>query len=453
MNKKYFFIGVAGVGMSAIAQFLANTENIVQGSDRLFEKEPNHYIRKQLENEGIKTFVQGEAIIEKDTDFVVISTAIEPSVPEFKQALDLKIPIIHRSEMLKKITESKKTIAVAGTSGKSTTTALIYTILLENNFSPSMINGSGLVNLQKLGKIGNSAVGKGEWLVIEGDESDGTLINYSTEIGIILNIDRDHKEFDELMKIFAQFASQVSEKLIVNIENQRCVTLSQNSGYDFGTTISKFFASNILQKSSGLSFTIQDINFFIPAIGLHNVENATAAIAVCNYLGLSLLDISKALIKYEGIDRRMQILGTTKGVTFIDDYAHNPAKIESAIRTAQVLSSRVFAFFQSHGFAPLKFFKDEMIERLKKIMRSADEFYLSEIYYAGGTASKTINSDEVVEEMKKSNINTFLSSPRNNFAIQISEKVKSGDIVLIMGARDPSLGDFAIKQFEYFKNL
>lgn len=445
--QKYFFIGVAGVGMSAIAQYLSNTGNFVYGSDRLFIKEPNHKIREQLETENIKTYIQGEAIIDVDTDFVVISTAIEPNVPEYKQAMDLKIPVIHRSEMLKKITKTKKTIAVAGTSGKSSTTAMIFTILQENNFNPSMLNGSGLSCLQKTGKIGNAAVGSGDWLIIEADESDGSLTNYTPEIGIILNIDRDHKEFEELEKIFEQFGSQVTEQLIVNLANERSYRLSKKSKFNFGTDKTNFFAENILQTPQGLSFSVKNIDFFLPAIGLHNVENSLAAISTCNYLGISLKNIATALQKYEGIDRRMQIIGSINGITLIDDYAHNPAKIESAIKTAQVLGNKVFAFFQPHGFTPLKFMKDELIDKLKNILREQDEFYLSEIFYAGGTVSKSITSEQVVEEMKAQKINATLSKPRENFANQIKNKVKSNDIVLIMGARDPSLEKFTNKQF------
>ncbi len=433
--------------MSAIAQYLSNTGNYVYGSDRLFVKEPHHKIRNQLEDENIRTFVQGEAIIEPDTDFVIVSTAIEPTVPEYKQALDLNIPVIHRSEMLKKITQSKKTIAVAGTSGKSSTTAMIYTILQENGFSPSMLNGSGLACLQKTGKIGNAAVGSGDWLVIEADESDGSLINYTPEIGLILNIDRDHKEFDELEKIFEQFSSQVTEQLFVNLANERSQKFSKKSKFDFGTPDSNIYATNINQKAEGLNFSINNVDFFIPAIGLHNVENATSAIAIAKYLGISLENSAKALKFYAGIDRRMQILGSKNNVTFIDDYAHNPAKIESAIKTAQVLGNRVLAFFQPHGYTPLKFMKDELIEKLRNIMREQDEFYLSGVFYAGGTVTKSLTSADVVDEMKNKKIKATLSEPRENFAIQIKDKLQPGDIILLMGARDPSLGDFAIQQY------
>lgn len=452
-GKKYFFIGVAGVGMSAIAQYLANTKNFVSGSDRLFQHEPNHILRQQLEAENIKTFVQGEAKIDNDTDFVVISTAIEPTVPEYKQALEMNIPVIHRSQMLKKITESKKTIAVSGTSGKSSTTAMIFTILEHCGFSPSMINGSGLTSLQKKGKIGNAAVGTGDWLVIEADESDGSLVNYSPEIGLLLNIDRDHKEFEELDKIFTQFACQVKDEMIVNLDNERSKEFSKNSEFDFGTEKTKFYAQNIVQFSNKLEFAISDVKFSIPIIGLHNVENACSSIAVCSKLGISIEKIAEAFTKYEGIDRRMQIIGVHNKVTFIDDYAHNPVKIENAIKSAQNLSSRVFCFFQPHGYAPMLFFKDEFIQRLSKTLRKEDEIFIPPIFYAGGTANKSISSQEIIDELKSHNVNAFLSSPREQFSQQIKNKVKQNDIVLIMGARDPSLGEFAKQIYKSFQTI
>ncbi len=447
---QYFFIGIAGSGMSAIAQYLVNTGNKVFGSDRLFAQNPMHPIRQKLEAEGIITYEQGKAKIDKNTDFVVVSTAIEPTVPEYQQAINLNIPVLHRSEVLKRIANANKTVAVAGTSGKSTTSAMIYTILEHANFSPSIINGAGLTPLIEQGKIGNSAVGTGDWLIIEADESDGSLVNYTPEIGIILNIDRDHKEFDELEAIFGKFTQNIKNQLIVNRANDRSKKFSNGSKYDFGTNETMFFAQNMRQTHKGVFFTVEKTNFHVPVIGLHNVENALAAISVAAYLGISLEKSAEGLAKYKGIDRRMQIIGTVKGITFIDDYAHNPAKIASAIKSAQMLSNSVFALFQPHGFAPMKFFKDEFIATIAEIMRPEDEFYMTPIYYAGGTVQKTITSAEIIEILQKQGVNSYLSSPREKFAELIAKKVKSGDIVLIMGARDANLGKFAKSVCHFF---
>jgi UDP-N-acetylmuramate--alanine ligase len=187
-----FFIGVAGTGMSAIAQYLQGIGKNVSGSDRQFKTEVTNETQQKLETEGIQCFPQDGTGITKNTDLIVVSTAIEDTVEEVVKAKQLGIPIIRRSTLLAMIAESKKTIAVGGTSGKSTTVAMIYEILAYAGMEPGIISGAGLTRLIKQGKIGNAAVGKGEWLVIEADESDGSIVQYKPEVGVLLNIDKEH---------------------------------------------------------------------------------------------------------------------------------------------------------------------------------------------------------------------------------------------------------------------
>ena len=184
MTESYFFIGVAGVGMSAIAQYLAGKGVAVSGSDRQFGeflagKCEKPLVMGQLEDCGIKCFAQDGSGIVAGLSAVVVSTAIEDTNPDLKRAKELGVPVMHRSEMLAKISKEARTIAVSGTSGKSTVTAMIYHILEYAGLQPSVMTGAGLVNLQKQGKIGNAVSGKGEWLVVEADESDGTLVRYN----------------------------------------------------------------------------------------------------------------------------------------------------------------------------------------------------------------------------------------------------------------------------------
>lgn len=447
---KYFFIGIAGSGMSALAQFLAQKGNVVCGSDRLFCNEPNHFIFQKLRKLDIELFEQGKSLLSKDFDFVIVSTAIEENVYEYKKAKELGLKIIHRSELLQHISRQYNTIAVAGTSGKSTTTAMIYTILDYCGLEPSVINGSGLKSLQKEGLIGNCKVGNSNWLVIEADESDGTLVKYEPHTGIILNIERDHKEFDELLQIFGTFASN-SKNLIVNLANNKSALFSKKNEFDFGTTNSNFSATNISTNFDGITFELKNQKFEIPILGVHNIENATAAIAVAQSIGIELESISKALKNFQGIDRRMQIVGKIANTVVIDDFAHNPAKIKSAIESCQMLSNKVIAFFQPHGFAPLFFFKDELVEVLSKTLRITDEIHFSEVFFAGGTVNKTISSADVVAILQKKGFSAFYYEDRNQFVekIYLSEEPT---IVLVMGARDPSLGDFAEKLFINLKN-
>ncbi len=203
--KSVFFIGIAGTGMSAIAQYLAGTGKQVSGSDRYFLPDVFNDTRDKLEALGIQCFLQNGEGISQATDLVVVSTAVEDTVPEVQKAARLNIPIIKRSELLALIAASKKTIAVGGTSGKSTTCAMLFDILQYGGLDPSIISGAGLVSIMKEGRIGNAKAGKGEWLVIEADESDGSIVQYKPEVGVLLNVDKDHKEMDALMEIFREF--------------------------------------------------------------------------------------------------------------------------------------------------------------------------------------------------------------------------------------------------------
>src|SRR6478609_6500268 len=212
--KNVFFIGIAGAGMSAVAQYLAGTGKKVSGSDRYFKQGEFNKTKEKLEADGIECFLQDGTGISNKVDLIVVSTAIEDTVFEVQKAKQLNIPIIKRSELLALIAESKKTIAVGGTSGKSTTTAMLFAILEYAGLQPSIISGAGLVSIIKQGKIGNAKVGAGEWLVIEADESDGSIVQYHPEVGLLLNIDKDHQEIDELMDIFGTFRNN-SRKFIV----------------------------------------------------------------------------------------------------------------------------------------------------------------------------------------------------------------------------------------------
>ncbi|MCR4799688.1 MAG: UDP-N-acetylmuramate--alanine ligase, partial [Bacteroidales bacterium] len=199
----FFFVGIAGTGMSAIAQYLNGIGKKVSGSDRLFGQEQKILSESQFEALGMHCYFQDGRGITPDVDVVVVSTAIEETNVEYQKALQLNIPIMKRSQLLAEISNSVRTIAVGGTSGKSTTTAMIFHILEQCGKSPSLITGAGLSVLQEKGLPGNAWVGKSDLLVIESDESDGSIVNYKPEISLLLNIDRDHKEFDELEQLFS----------------------------------------------------------------------------------------------------------------------------------------------------------------------------------------------------------------------------------------------------------
>ncbi|MFM7709423.1 MAG: Mur ligase domain-containing protein, partial [Ferruginibacter sp.] len=192
--NRIHFIGVAGVGMSALAQYMNDLGCVVSGSDRYFVPDQKNETRLRLEEEGITCFLQDGSGVHEGLDVVITSTAIENTVPEVMKAKSLNIPIIRRSALLALIVNSRKTIAIAGTSGKSTTSGMLFEIMQQAGMDPGIISGAGLVRLIRQGKIGNAHVGAGEWLIIEADESDGSIVQYHPEIGVLLNIDKDHQE-------------------------------------------------------------------------------------------------------------------------------------------------------------------------------------------------------------------------------------------------------------------
>ncbi len=448
--QNVFFIGVAGVGMSAIAQYLKGTGKEVSGSDRYFHPDEYNKTKEQLETEGINCFLQDGTGITKSTDLIVVSTAIEDTVYEVQKAKELGIPIIKRSELLSIIAKSKKTIAVAGTSGKSTTSAMLYQILLDANLEPSIISGAGLTSIIKQGKIGNAAVGKGDWLIIEADESDGSVVQYEPEIGLLLNIDKDHQEIDELIELFTIFKSNTKSLFIVNQSNTLAKSISAHAENDFGfeDESAGYTAQNFKQDGLSLTFEVLNQKFQMNSLGQHSVENATAAIAVAHQIGIDLKTCAESLATYEGIYRRHQILGQKNGVWVIDDYAHNPAKCAASIKACQPLAQKVIAWFQPHGYKPTRFLKDDFIQEIADSLRPQDEIWMSEIFYAGGTAVKDISANELVEGIKEKGKNAHFVEDRNDLLETLRPELKEGTVLLLMGARDPSLENFCKELYD-----
>lgn len=449
--KNVFFIGIAGVGMSAIAQWLVADGKNVSGSDRYFLPNEFNDTKEKLEAEGIKCFLQNGQGITADTELVVVSTAIEDTVPEVQKAKQLNIPIIKRSELLALIAKSKRTIAVGGTSGKSTTSAMLFQIMEEAGWQPGIISGAGLVSIIKQGKIGNAKYGNGEWLIIEADESDGSIVQYHPEVGLLLNIDKDHQEIDELMQIFGIFKNNTKGLFVVNQSNALAKQLSANIKNDFSTDAlsnAGYIAGDFKQDGMQVHFSINNHPFCINTVGKHNMENALAAISVAHQLGIDYKVAAIALEQYEGIYRRHQLLGKKNGVTVIDDYAHNPAKCAASILACQPLGTKVIAWFQPHGYGPTRFLRADFVKEIAAALRDQDEIWMSEIFYAGGTAVKDISANDLINDIKALGKNAFFVEDRNLFLQQARPHLTEGSVLLLMGARDPGLETFSKALFE-----
>jgi UDP-N-acetylmuramate--alanine ligase len=442
--KNPFFVGIAGSGMSAIAQYLKGIGKNVAGSDRFFKEGEYNETKAKLEAEGIGCFFQDGAGITSATDLVVISAAVEDTVVEVQKAKQLNIPIIKRSELLAIIAASKKTIAIGGTSGKSTTTAMLFDILEYAGLQPSIISGAGLVSIIKQGKIGNAKVGAGEWLVIEADESDGSIVQYKPEIGLLLNIDKDHKEIETLLDIF-QIFKENSKKFVVNQSHPLAKNFSQNSKQDFSWNNSDagYKATDFSQQGLVISFNINGVPFKLNQVGRHNMENALAAAAIAAQAGVQLTTSAESLNRYEGIYRRHQVLGNKNGVWLIDDFAHNPVKCAAAIQACQPIAPKVIAWFQPHGYGPTRFLRNDFVHEIAGVLRPEDEIWMSEIFYAGGTAVKDISANDLINDLKALNKPAFFIENREDFLAAARSHLTNNCVLLLMGARDPSLEQFA----------
>jgi UDP-N-acetylmuramate--alanine ligase len=443
--QRVFFIGIAGTGMSAIAQYLKGIGKEVAGSDRYFKPGEDNETRSRLEALEIRCFEQDGSGILPTTDLVVVSTAVEDTVTEVIKAKSLDIPIIRRSELLALIAKSKKTIAVGGTSGKSTTSAMLFDILQYAGMEPSIISGAGLVSIIREGKIGNAKVGAGEWLVIEADESDGSIVQYYPSIGLLLNLDKDHKEIDALLDIFSTFKRN-SELFVVNQSHPLTAPLSQDLSLDFSWDDERpagYRARDFHQEGLSISFTVNDTPFRMKLVGKHNMENALAAATVAAHVGVDLTKAAEALEQYEGIYRRNQVIGQKNGVWLMDDYAHNPAKCAASIRSCQPIADKVIAWFQPHGYGPTRFLRADFVQEIAAALRPQDEIWMSEIFYAGGTATKDISANDLISDIRQLGKSAYFVEDRNKLVAAVQPHLTENCVLLLMGARDPSLEHFA----------
>ena len=359
--QKIHFVGIGGIGMSAIAEMLADLGVQVQGSD---EKESAN--TKRVRENGIPVFIGHAAENLQGVDAIVVSSAIQPDNPELVAAQKMGIPIGHRSEMLAEILQYKQSICISGTHGKTTTSSLIASILMTANFDPSFVIG-GILNAQH----SNARLGKGNYVVVEADESDGSFLKLPTNISVITNIDAEHmdfyKTFDNMKAAYSLFMKNTAfygaciacidnpalKEIVSQVQNRYCITY----GLDKSAMVR---AENIRTGRHGMKFDVvarlKDKTYFMTSIslamvGLHNVVNALAAVSVGLYLGVSERKIIQALSEFGGIQRRLTCRGQMNAVAVYDDYGHHPTEIAATLKAVrESTQGKVIAVFQPHRY-------------------------------------------------------------------------------------------------------
>jgi UDP-N-acetylmuramate--alanine ligase len=438
---RFHFAGILGSGMSAIAQYLAWQGCAVGGSDRSAGSADTASVRAGLEKLGCRIVPQDGSGVVPAVDAVVVSTAIEESNPDIAAARARGIPVVHRSDVLAAIVQTRRTVAIAGTSGKSTVTALCFDLLEGCGRSPSLVSGANLASLSAAGLIGNACCGHSDLLVIEADESDGSIVKYHPEVGLLLNVSKDHKSVDETMGLFATFAAQ-STIAIVNDDDHTLASLPHNGSFGLAAS-AVYHPDHVDSVTPRIRFSRGRHVFESCLLGEHNLHNVLAALAACSTLGCGEAELAGALARFVGLERRFSRIPGSGRMVVIDDYAHNPAKVEAVVRAAQSLSPRVIAIFQPHGYGPIRFMRVELVDALARVLRRDDEVLMMPIYYAGGTVQKDITPGDLVEDLSHRGVRSLAPGDRQACLAYLQRTARPGDLILSMGARDPSLGAFA----------
>ncbi len=441
---KIFFSGIGGSGVSAIASFMADKGHIVFGSDRAFDRNPNHPVYRSLQSKQIVIVPQDGNGIDASFDFAVFSTAVEPDQPEYMKAKELGIHIKTRPEYLAEIVLDFKTIAVAGTSGKSTTSGMLAFLMQKFGLNPNFIGGGRVKQFKTETNPGNSITGDSGYLVIEACESDGTIVNYRPKHSIILNLDLDHHSIEKTALMFETLVKNTADKIVVNADDDNLKDIDIKDTITFSIdSPSNYKADNIIYKPFSTDFSLKETKFSLPIPGNYNLYNALSCIALLSEIGIPLKAIADVLHEFSGIERRFDVHLNNGKKLVIDDYAHNPHKIDALMRTAKSLNNSVCYIFQPHGFAPTRMMKNEYIKAFAENLRDTDHLILLPIFYAGGTVSKDISSHDIADGVKAKGKSVEVVEDRGMILQRLNDQINGYNNYVIFGARDETLSDFA----------
>ena len=438
------FVGIGGIGMSGIAEVLLNQGYAVQGSDA---SENANVLR--LRERGARVFVGHDAKNLGDAEVVVVSTAIRRDNPELAAAREKRLPVVRRAEMLAELMRLKRSIAVAGTHGKTTTTSIVAALLDAGGFDPTVING-GIINAYGT----NARLGAGEWMVVEADESDGTFLKLPADVAIVTNIDPEHldhfKTFDAIKDAFRALVENLPfygfavmcldhptvQELVGRIEDRRVITYGENPqadvrllDVDLSGGASRF---NVLIRDRATAQATYLENLVMPMPGHHNALNATAAVAVAHELGMSSEGIRKALAGFGGVKRRFTRVGEWKGALIFDDYGHHPVEIAAVLRAARASTKqKVVAVVQPHRYSRLQ----ALFNDFATCFNDADCVIVADVYPAGEKPLAGFDKAHLVAAIKAhGHRNVIALEGPQALARTVAGVAGEGDYVVCLGA-------------------
>jgi len=455
-TKQYFLSGIGGSGMLSLAILLREQGCVVAGSDRARDQGRTPDKFAWLEGQGITLFPQDGSGITSADQIVVASAAVEDTVPDMAKTREVGATRLTRAQLLAELfNAAPRSIAIGGTSGKSTTTGMAGWIATHAGLAPTIMNGAVMNNFARPDAPYLSAVGgKGDVFISEVDESDGSIVDFHATIAVINNIAFDHKTMEELREIFATFLGQ-AKRCVLNADDAETMALAKRVGPDQAMTFSlsdrgaDVFADRIRPRPDGISFVagvkadgnILPVDLKVP--GRHNVANALAAMAACIAVGVDPEQAAEALGTFSGVKRRMELVGKANEITVIDDFAHNPDKITATLSTLHEFPGRLLVMFQPHGFGPLRLMRGQFIDCFAENLGEEDVLLMPEPVYYGGTTDKSVSSDDIALGITAKGRNATALATRDECGAWLHDLARPGDRIVIMGARDDTLSEFA----------
>jgi UDP-N-acetylmuramate--alanine ligase len=455
-DRHYFFCGIGGSGMLPLAFILRAKGCAIAGSDRALDQGRTAQKFDFLRAQGIALFPQDGSGITRPDLTVVTSAAVESTVPDVQAARAVGARLMTRAELLAELfNDAPRSIGVAGTSGKSTTTGMIGWMLHRTGREPTVMNGAVMKNfVVPDAPFASALVGAGDLFVAEIDESDGSIAHYEPEIAVVNNVALDHKSLPELRRLFGDFVGK-SKLAVLNLDNEETATLAagmpadRRVTYSLGNPKVDLFAADIAVAPDGVGFlvrrrgTAESVAVWLAVPGRHNVANALAALAAVQAWGVALEAAANALGSFAGLRRRLELVGVANGVSVIDDFAHNPDKIAATLATLHAFPGRLLVMFQPHGYGPLRLMKDAFIDCFAHHLHDEDVLVMPDPVYFGGTVERSVTSRDIVAGVRVAGRRAEAFSERAACGDALLALAAPGDRIVIMGARDDTLSHFA----------
>jgi UDP-N-acetylmuramate--alanine ligase len=456
LRKAYFFCGVGGSGMLPLALIVQAAGGRVAGSDRALDQGRTAPKFDYLRRAGVALFPQDGSGVTSPHQTLVISAAVEESVPDVQAARRVGAPIITRAELLAALfNAAPMRVGVAGTSGKSTTTAMTGWILHAAGRDPTIVNGAVMKDFVSAeAPFASALVGRDGPFVAEVDESDGSIARFSPTIAVVNNIAWDHKPLEELRVLFADFVGK-AETAVLNLDNAETAALAHGAAADKAVTYSLIDPSadllgrNLSPAPGGIGFEVVEraggpsIAVRLSTPGRHNVSNALAALAAARACGVGLAEAAAALSSFGGVRRRLEWVGEAGGVTVIDDFAHNPDKIGATLATLHDFPGRLLVLFQPHGFGPLRLMRSAFVEAFATGLAAEDVLVMPDPVYYGGTTERAVTSADIVGDVRARGRQAESYPDRAACGERLLDLARPGHRIVVMGARDDTLSIFA----------